>query len=164
MKKRTHFLTEAALIAALYVVLTGVSALLGLSSGTIQVRLGEVLTVLPFLTPAAIPGVTVGCLLANILTGGLPWDIVFGTLATLIGALGTYLLRHTHFTLAPLPPILANVLIVPWVLAYVYGAEGTIPFFMLTVGAGELLCCGVMGLMLYSLLDRYRRPLTLEPN
>jgi len=148
MKKRTHFLTEAALIAALYVVLTGVSALLGLSSGTIQVRLGEVLTVLPFLTPAAIPGVTVGCLLANILTGGLPWDIVFGTLATLIGALGTYLLRHTHFTLAPLPPILANALIIPLVLQNVYGVPDAYPFLLLTVGIGEILSAGVLGTVL----------------
>ena len=148
MKKRIHFLTQSALIAALYVVLTGVSALLGLSSGTIQLRLGEVLTVLPFLTPAAIPGVTVGCLLANILTGALPWDVVFGTLATLIGAVGTYLLRRAHFTLAPIPPILANALIIPLVLQKVYGVADTYPFLVLTVGIGEILSCGVLGIIL----------------
>jgi len=161
--RRTRQLTQGALIAALYVLLTWLAHQFGLDSGAIQIRLSEALTILPCFTPAAIPGLAIGCLIANILSGCALWDVLFGTLATLIGAMGTRLLRRIKW-LAPLPPILANVLIVPWVLAYVYGAEGTIPFFMLTVGAGELLCCGVMGLMLYSLLDRYRRPLTLEPN
>ena len=160
---RTRHLTQGALIAALYVLLTWLAHQFGLDSGAIQIRLSEALTILPCFTPAAIPGLTIGCLLANILSGCALWDIVFGTLATLLGAIGTRLLRK-HKRLAPLPPILANVLIVPFVLAYVYGAEGTIPFFMLTVGTGELICCGVMGLALYSLLDRYRHPLALEQN
>ena len=150
MNKKTHFLTEAALIAALYVVLTLVAAMLGLASGTIQLRLSEALTILPALTPAAIPGVFIGCILANILTGGLPWDIVFGSLASLIGALGTYLLRGKGKWLYPLPPILANALIVPAVLIRVYGETDAYWFLVLTVGIGEVISAGVLGLLLYN--------------
>ena len=74
-------------IAALYVVLTVIANALGLASGAIQVRFSEALTILPVFTPAAIPGLTVGCVLANLITGCAPWDVVFGSLATLIGAL-----------------------------------------------------------------------------
>ena len=100
------------MIAALYVVLTLLANALGLANYAIQVRFSEALTILPFFTPAAIPGLTIGCLLSNILTGCAPLDILFGTLATLIGALGTYALRRFEW-LAPLPPILANTIIVP---------------------------------------------------
>lgn len=162
-RHRTQYLTHGALIASLYVLLTWLAHQFGLDSGAIQIRLSEALTILPCFTPAAIPGLAIGCLIANILSGCALWDVIFGTLATLLGAIGTRLLRKFKW-LAPLPPIVANILIVPYVLAYVYGAEGTISFFMLTVGAGELICCGVLGLMLYSLLDRYRRPLALELN
>ena len=91
--KKVLFLTQAAMIAALYVVLTFIANAFGLASGVIQVRLSEALTVLPFFTPAAVPGLYVGCLLANLLTGGCLLDILVGSLATLIGALGTRALR-----------------------------------------------------------------------
>lgn len=110
---------------------------------------------LPVFTPAAIPGLFIGCLLSNLLTGCMPLDVVFGSLATLIGACGTYALRK-HKWLAPLPPIVANTIIVPFVLAYVYMAEGTIPFFMLTVGIGEVISCYVLGMILYKVLNNYR--------
>ena len=150
MKKRTHFLTQAALIAALYVVLTLLAAMLGLASGTIQVRLSEALTVLPALTPAAIPGVFVGCILGNLLSGSLPWDVVFGSLASLIGAVGTYLLRKKSKWLYPIPPILANTLIVPAVLIRVYGIEDAYWFLALTVGIGEVIAAGVLGTLLFN--------------
>ncbi len=150
------FLTQAAVIAALYVVLTYLASLLGLSSGTIQIRFSEALTILPFFTPAAIPGLFVGCVLANLLTGAVLWDIVFGSLATLLGAVFTYLLRHRIKWLAPVPPILANTLIVPFVLTYAYGVPDGIPFLMLTVGAGEVLSCGVLGLALLCCLEKQR--------
>lgn len=153
-RKTTLFIVQAAVIAALYTVLTLVSAAFGLSSGAIQVRLSECLTVLPVFTPAAVPGLALGCVISNLVTGCAPWDVVFGSLATLIGAVGTYLLRKHPFT-APVPPILSNVLIVPYILSYVYGAEGTIPFFMLTVGAGEVISCGVFGTMLYLSLRKH---------
>lgn len=139
-------LTYAALIAALYVILTMLSRLFGLDSGPVQLRLSEMLTVLPYFTPAAVPGLFVGCLLSNLLCGCAPWDVVFGSLATLLGALGTYALRRLPPFLSPLPPVLSNMLIVPWVLQAVYGAEQSYWFLMVTVGAGELLACGICGL------------------
>ena len=153
--KKVLVITQAAMIAALYVVLTLLANALGLANYAVQVRFSEALTILPFFTPAAIPGLTVGCILSNLLTGCLPLDIVFGSFATLIGAVGTYLLRK-HVWLAPIPPILANTLIVPFVLAYVYQFEGSIPYFMLTVGIGEILSCGVLGMSLLGILMKYR--------
>ena len=146
---KTLFIAQAAMIAAIYVVLTFVANALGLASGAVQVRISEALTILPLFTPTAIPGLFVGCVLANILTGCALWDIVFGSLATLIGAVGTFLLRKKSYLLAPLPPILSNTVIVPFVLQYVYEAPGGIPFLMLTVGVGELISCGILGIILY---------------
>ena len=141
-------LTLGGAVAAVYVLLTLLAAALGLASGVIQVRLSEALCVLPIFFPAAVPGLFVGCLLANLLTGAVVWDVIFGSLATLLGALGTRLLRKKP-VLALLPPILANVLIVPFVLSYAYGVPDGIPYLMLTVGIGEVLSCGVLGGLLY---------------
>ncbi len=161
MNKKAKYIAQGAMIAALYVVLTLVANAFGLANAAIQVRISEALTVLPFFTPAAIPGLFVGCILSNILTGCLPLDTVFGSLATLLGAFGTYIisrkLRHnkTAQWLAPVPSIIANMLIVPFVLAYVYRFEGSIPYFMLTVGIGEVISCGFLGLvLLYALNNR----------
>lgn len=149
----TSNITKAAVIAALYVILTFIASLFGLSSGVIQLRLSEMLTILPAFTPCAIPGLFIGCVLSNLLTGCAPWDVVFGSFATLLGAVGTYVLKQKSVPkwLLTLPPIIANTIIVPFVLAYVYGAEGTIPFFMLTVGIGEILSCGILGMLIYPL-------------
>jgi len=153
-KNKVTFLTQAAIIAALYVVLTFFANALGLANYSIQVRFSEALTILPLFTPAAIPGLYAGCLLSNILTGCIAWDIVFGPIATLLGALGTYCLRKKSKWLAPLPPILANTIIIPYVLAYAYKFEGSIPYFMLTVGIGEIISCGALGLLLHSALRK----------
>lgn len=150
------FLTHAAVIAALYVVLTYLAYALGLSNGVIQIRFSEALTILPFFTPAAIPGLFVGCIIANILSGAVVWDVIFGSLATLIGAVGTYLLRKSVKWLAPLPPILANTVIIPFVLTYAYGVPDGIAFLMLTVGAGEVISCGILGLLLLKCLEKHR--------
>ena len=147
------YISQGAIIAALYVALTHVSNLAGLASGAIQFRLSEALTILPLFTPAAIPGLTIGCFLSNLTTGCIPWDIFGGTMATLIGALGTYGLKKLPY-LGSLPPIISNVLIVPLVLAYAYKVEGTIPYFMLTVGIGEVVCCGVLGTLLMLALKK----------
>ena len=147
MKSKIFDLTFAAMVAALYVVLTLATNSFGLASGVIQVRLSEALCILPFFTPAAIPGLTVGCLLANWITGCALPDILFGSLATLIGALGSYALRKYKF-LVPIPPILANMIIVPWVLRFAYDVPDSIPYMMATVGAGEVIACGVLGLAL----------------
>lgn len=154
-QKKAYFITQAAVIAALYVVLTMFIYAFNLANGAIQVRISEALTILPYFTPAAIPGLFVGCLLSNFLTGAAIWDIVFGSLATLLGAIGTYLLRKWKWC-APIPPILANTIIIPFVLTYAYGLPGGIPFFMLTIGAGEVLSCGILGMILLFALQKYR--------
>ncbi len=155
-KNKTAFLTKSAVIAALYVVLTEISALLGISSGVIQFRLSEMFAVLPIFTPAAIPGVFIGCFISNTITGGVIWDVVFGSLASLIGAYGAWLLRKKSVYLAPVPTILANMFIVPLVLRYAYGAEGTIPFFMFTVGFGEFVTAGILGVFLAKTLKKHK--------
>ena len=142
------------MIAAIYVVLTIVFA--PFSFGEIQVRLAEALTILPLFTPAAIPGVFIGCLVGNILGGAILPDIIFGSLATLVGAIFTYKLRNQSKFLAPVPPILANTIVVPCVLRFGYGVLLPIPFMMLTVGVGEILSCGVLGLVLYAALHKYK--------
>ena len=149
MKKyTTKELALGGVIAALYVVLTMVSAAFGLASGVIQVRLSEALCILPVLTPAAVPGLTLGCLLANLITGCAPWDVVFGSLATLLGAVGTRLLKDKPF-LAWIPPVGSNMAIVPIVLMKVYGVEDAWWYLVLTVGAGEVIACGILGLLLW---------------
>lgn len=155
MKKNSvRLLTRAALIAALYVVLTWLANLLGLASGAIQVRLSEALTILPLFFPEAVPGLFVGCLLANLLTGAVFWDVLFGSLATLLGALGTLAVPRDKPYLAPIPPILANMVIVPLVLRYAYQAPGALPYLMATVGIGEVLSCGVLGMGLFWALKK----------
>lgn len=153
---KTLFITQAAIIAALYVVLTMLANALGLANYAIQLRFSEALTILPFFIPAAIPGLFLGCLISNLLTGAIVWDVIFGSLATLLGAVGTYLLRKNKW-LAPLPPIVANTIIVPFVLYYAYQIPGSVPYFMLTVGLGEVLSCGVLGMLLLFVLQKYRK-------
>ena len=148
------FIAQAAMIAAIYVVLTLIGA--SFSYGEVQVRISEALTILPAFTPAAIPGVFLGCLISNILGGCILPDIIFGSLATLVGAVFTWMLRNKSKYLAPLPPIIANVIVVPFVLKYGYMVPLPIPFMMLTVGIGEVISCGVLGLILYTALNRYR--------
>ena len=142
------FMAQAAMIAAIYVVVTLVFA--PFSYGEVQVRLSEALTILPVFTPAAIPGLFIGCLISNILGGCI------GSLATLLGAVFTYMLRSQNKFLAPLPPILSNILIVPFVLRYGYQVPLPIPFMMLTVGIGEVISCGVLGMIVYAALNRYK--------
>lgn len=156
MKPTASFLTKSAVIAALYAVLTLLSSLFGLSGGVIQFRLSEALCVLPLFTPAAVPGLFLGCILANLLTGSVFWDTVFGSLATFFGALGAYLLRNKKPALAPWPTVLSNTLIIPFVLRFAYGAEGSLPFFALTVFIGETLTAGVLGNLLAKTLFRHK--------
>ncbi len=150
---RTRSLTRGAAIAALYVVLTLVSASLGLAGGAIQLRLSEALCVLPYFCAEAVPGLAIGCFLANLITGAAPWDIFLGSLATLLGALGARLLRRWRF-LVPLPTILANAAIIPPVLIFAYGAPEGYWFLLLTVSIGEILSVGVLGLPLLLVLEK----------
>ena len=153
--KRVKYITQSAMIAAIYVVLTLFISAFNLASGAIQIRISEALTVLPAFTPAAIPGLFIGCFISNLISGGLILDVIFGSLATLIGACGTYLLRKWKWTV-PIPPILSNVLIVPFVLAYVYNLPGGVPYFMVTVGIGQIISCGVLGMIVYGIIAKHR--------
>lgn len=146
-------LTRSAMIAALYAVLTLASHALGLANGQIQIRLSEALTILPMLTPAGIPGLFVGCILSGILTGAALPDIIFGSLATLIGALGTKRLKSNKY-LAVIPPIAANTIIIPLLLYYVYGI---VPIWLsfVTIFAGEVISAGVLGILLYNTLTKH---------
>lgn len=148
------FLVQSAVIAAIYVVLTIVFA--PISFGQIQFRIAEALTILPAFTPAAIPGLFVGCLIGNILGGAILPDIIVGSMATLLGAIFTYLLRNRSKWLAPLPPIIANTVLIPFVLYYGYQILLPIPFQMLTVGIGEVLSCGILGMIVYTALNKYK--------
>ena len=154
MKSFRHnlFLAQAAMIAALYLLFTLLT--LQFASGVVQLRLSEALAILPYFTPAAIPGLTVGCLLANLIGGCAPWDVAFGTLATLLGAIFAYLLRRRAW-LVPIPNILSNTLIIPFVLRYVYAAEEALPFLFLSIGTSEVLSSGVLGMALLFLLRPY---------
>ena len=145
--KGTQFLTEAAAIGAIYVVLTLLFA--PLSYGEVQIRISEALTILPFFTPAAIPGLFVGCIIANLFGGAIPIDIIFGSIATLLGAVFTYRFRNCN-------RFLANAVIVPFVLRFGYGVNLPVPLMMLTVGIGEVVSCGIIGLILQTALLKYR--------
>ena len=143
-------ITQGAAIAALYVALTLVFA--PISFGPIQLRIAEVLCILPMFTVAAIPGLFVGCLLANMIAGGVILDVVFGSLATLIGAALGYMLRKNRW-LVPLPAVIANALIVPFVLKHGYGVVDTaIPILMIQILGGEILGCYVLGELFCSAL------------
>lgn len=151
---KVTMITQGAMIAAIYVALCVVFA--PISYGEVQIRVAEALTILPLFTPAAIPGLFVGCIIANLLGGSIVLDVIFGSLATLIGAVGTYMLRSQKRILAPLPPIVANTLIVPFVLRYGYAVPLPIPFMMLTVGIGEVIGCGILGLCLAGALAKVK--------
>ncbi len=167
--KKVLFITQAAVIAAIYVVLTVFIAAFDLASGTIQVRISEALCILPYFTPAAIPGLWIGCLLANLVTGATIWDIVFGSLATLLGAVFTYLLRRHRF-LCTLPPVIANAAIIPPVLIFAYhipdviwkGANITWIFNIVTVGLGEVISVCILGSLLLAVLSKYRNVIFKE--
>ncbi|MBQ7795895.1 MAG: QueT transporter family protein [Lachnospiraceae bacterium] len=152
-ENKTRNLVYGALIAAIYIVLTMMFR--PISFGPIQFRISEVLCVLPYFTPAAVPGVFIGCLISNMLGGAMLMDIVFGSLATLIGAVGSWLVRRNRY-LVSVPPILSNMLIIPWVLKFAYGSEDLVWYMMVTVGIGEIVAIGVLGQLLITVLGRYR--------
>ncbi len=150
--KKTRYITQAAVIAALYVVLSLISGVLGLSAGVFQLRLSEALTVLPYFTVAAVPGLSLGCAAYALISGANVWDVVFGTVATLIAALATRALKNKSPYLACIPPIVANTLIIPPVLSYAYGAPQSMLVCALGVFVGELLACAGLGNIVVRLL------------
>ena len=147
------YTTQAAIIAALYVALTGIFQ--PISFWAVQFRVSEALCVLPYFTPAAIPGVTIGCFLSNLFFSGNVWDMIFGTLATLIGAFGSYYLRKWKW-LVPIPPIVSNAVIIPFVLKYAYHLEDAVWFMVVTVFIGEVCAIYMLGMILLLALEKSR--------
>lgn len=151
--KSAYFIAQAAMIAALYVVLTMLFAPISFSE--VQVRISEALTILPLFTPAAIPGLFIGCIIANVMGGCVIWDIVFGSIATLLGAFFGYLLRGNRY-LVPIPAIASNTVIIPLVLRYAYGINLPMIVLILSIAAGEIISCYVLGEILGTILLRYK--------
>ena len=141
-KSPALFISQGAIIAAIYVVLTVIFA--PISFGAVQVRVAELLTIMPLFTPAAIPGLFIGCLIANIIGGGIILDVIFGSIATLIGAVLGYLLRKNRW-LVPIPAIVSNTVIVPFVLKYGYGVGMPRWILMIYIAIGEIAGCYVLG-------------------
>ena len=161
-KKGSLYVAQAGIIAALYAALCIILA--PISFSVFQVRIAEALCILPYFTSAAIPGLSIGCLIANIFGGSNVFDVIFGTFATLIGAVGSYMLRKNKVKyLVALPPIVANTLIIPFVLKYAYNAEEAVPFMMLTVGVGEIIAVGILGTALLVALSKSRQFKYSEP-
>ncbi len=158
-KGKTAKVIQTLVIAGIYILITYVeNATVGMTKDIIQVRLSEALNVLPYFTPAAIPGLFIGCLTSNWLVGCHPMDIIFGSVATLIGAIGTYLIRKHKF-LASVPPILVNMIVIPLLFAYVYRYENSFWYFVATIGVGEVIACGVFGTALLLMLDDHKEAL-----
>ncbi|MBR3640472.1 MAG: QueT transporter family protein [Oscillibacter sp.] len=157
-KRGIRFLAHGAIVAALYVVLTYLTNLLGLAFGPVQFRLSEALCVLPCVMPAAAPGVFVGCLVSNLLSPYGLLDLVVGSLATLFAALTT--LRIRRRALVPLPTILFNAVMVGAMIAYYETAGGSGAFFAAflynaaTVGLGEAVVTYALGLPLLKWLPK----------
>ncbi len=159
--QRAQYLAQGAMIGAIYMVLTLLAALANLAYGPVQFRFSEALTILPVFTPAAVPGLAVGCLLSNIWSGYGAADMVFGTLATLLAAVCTRMVRNIRIKnipfLAPLPPVLFNAVIIGLEIA-VLSTEGFswAGFWAaaLSVGAGELVICYGLGLPLVAALQK----------
>ncbi len=138
---RIKFLSEAAIIAAIYTVLTLV--LSPISYGPMQIRVSEALTVLPAVKASAIPGLFIGCALANIIGPYGIYDVIFGSLATLLASLLTYTLRKRKI-LAPLPPVIINGVIIGGMLHFLYGVPN-LPLCMLWVALGQFVACYLLG-------------------
>ncbi|MBO5373909.1 MAG: QueT transporter family protein [Clostridia bacterium] len=155
-KNRVMHLTYSAIIAALYVALSWVSNIAGLASGAIQLRLSEALCALCLFTPAAVPGMFVGCLISNLTMSAQPLDIVLGSLATLIGAYFGARMKNKY--LVPLPTVLANAIVVPLVVLICYtdgvNSLGAYLLIFLGVTVGEILSAYVLGLLLMLALEK----------
>jgi len=151
-------LVRGGIVAAVYALLT--IFLAPISSGLVQCRVSEALCVLPYFTFSAVPGLFIGCLAANLLTGAPVWDVLFGSLATLLAAYATYAMRkRASKYLAPLPPVICNAVVVGALLVYVYGVDVSYPAAAAYVGAGELIACYALGLPLLLALERYKEKL-----
>ena len=152
---RSKQITQGGIIAAIYIALTALASLFGLSAGPIQLRFSEALCILPCFMPVAIPGLFVGCLLSNLLFGGGVFDMIVGGFATLIGAFGTYFLRRNRYA-AVVPPILSNSILLPFVFSIAFGFTQGYWYFFFTIFVSELISVGVLGEILYYFLKKIK--------
>ena len=163
-KDRTRYVTQAAMIAAIYAILTYACAIF--SQGMFQFRLGEAMMILPYFTPAAIPGLFLGYLIGYFLLGSL-WDAIFGGLGALVAATLTYLigkyLGRYGFTryLASIPPIVTTAIVMPLILMYVYESTEVYWLLLFMCVSGEFLTCFIGGQLFFGLVRRYRTYLHL---
>ncbi len=165
MKISTRQLTRAALVCALYVVLTYISAEFGLSSGVIQFRISEALCIMPLFLPESVFALTLGCFISNLLFGGMFLDMLLGSFATFMGALGArafYKAPYGIKWMATLPTVISNTLVIPPVLMLAYGVEKGFLALALPVLIGEAVCAGLLGSMLYYMLSRGRFDLIIK--
>lgn len=153
-QSKVLFMAQAAMIAAIYVVLTMLGA--SFAFGEVQIRFSEALTILPAITPGGNSRSIFRMSYQQHIRRSNLAGYYFRSIATLIGALFTWQLRNKSKYLAPVPPIIANALIVPFILKYGYAVPLPIPFMMLTVGLGEVISCGVLGMILYTALNKYK--------
>lgn len=158
--KKIQYITRAALIAALYVALTHLSNLLGLANGAIQIRFSEALCILPFFMPSAVPGLLVGCIISNITTGAVVWDVIFGSLATFVGAFFASRLKNKW--LVPIPTVIANTVVVPIVILFCYTAKDAWTLSNYLIGvvgvfAGEVISAYALGMVLLVALNKHKR-------
>lgn len=154
MNKKVNYVVKAGVIAAIYVVLVMIFSFS--SFGPIQFRVAEAMTILPFFTGAAVPGLFVGCLVANFLGGAIIWDTIFGSLATLAAAYLSYKLRKKEW-LVPIPPILINTVVVGFVLKYAYGIPDGLLVLMGGVFLGEVVSVLGFGMILLNALKPVRK-------
>ena len=155
-KGKTAFVIQTVVIAALYVILTHIANMFGMANGIIQVRISEALTVLPYFTPAAIPGLFIGCLAANYTMGNPMYDVLIGSGATLVAAVISYLLRKYKFAV-PIPPIIITAFTIPFIYNVLLRLDDhTFWASVGLVGAGEIISCGVLGMAVLLGLDDYK--------
>lgn len=145
-----RYITRSAAIAVIYAAIAYVSA--PLQFFFFQFRLSEAMCILPIFMPEAIPGLFIGCILANYFSGAVFFDVLFGSIATLIGAIGAYALRrlpHKLMWLTTLPTVLANASIVPFVIMLAYGSPESYWFLFATVAVGEIATASLLGSLFY---------------
>lgn len=160
--RKIGYITRGALVSALYVGLTFLCNAIGLANGPIQLRLSEALCILPFFMPSAVPGLFIGCLIANLVTSAAVWDVIFGSLATLVGAFVASKIKNKW--LVPIPTVIANTVVVPVVILFCYTAKESWSlqtYFITALGVftGEVLSAYVLGMILFFALDRHKNSL-----
>lgn len=155
---KSRFITQAATISAIYIALSWIFAPISFGHNLFQFRISEALTVLPLFTPAAIPGLFIGCALSNLLIGGLGIiDLVLGSAATLTAAFLSYLLRKKNKLISLAPPVIINAIVVGTYLNYLISPEINVLINIGWVFLGQVVSCYFLGLPLCSAIEKYAK-------